>query len=196
MSHAVSMRGGLLTAVALIFTALPAVATADPPQEPPPIVLIPPPPPPETRWYGWQGLIADASSLLLIGSVGSGRTIGAGLGAIGYVTAPPIIHLAHGHPVKALASFGMRAAAVAVPVGGGFYLSDQACRHGGDMCFVGGEFFFFYTAVLMIPAALVVDDVVLAREPAPPPMVPDASIAPWAAPARGGFVVGLQGLRF
>lgn len=50
--------------------------------------------------------------------------------------------------------------------------------------------------MVTLPAALVVDDVVLAREPTPPPMVPDASISPWVSPARGGLVVGVEGLRF
>jgi hypothetical protein len=49
---------------------------------------------------------------------------------------------------------------------------------------------------MTILAAIAIDDAALARERVPPPMVPDAALT-WAAPlSHGGFVAGVQGLRF
>jgi hypothetical protein len=99
--------------------------------------------------------------------------------------------------MKAIASFAMRAVALGGPLTVGLYMSHQDCRSGADMCWVGGEIFLAESAMMTIPAAIAIDDAAIAREHVPPPMVPDAALTPWAAPVpHGGFVVGVQGLRF
>jgi hypothetical protein len=80
------------------------------------------------RWYGWQTLSVDAlavGGLLFAGALGGREvplvTASAGIYALG----PPVVHLAHGHPWKGLASLGLRVGAPAL----GYALGRAA---GGD----------------------------------------------------------------
>lgn len=61
-------------------------------------------------WYGWQILLADAGSVALALGVSSASRSAAPLGYFGglYLTAAPILHLAHKRGWAALASFGAR----------------------------------------------------------------------------------------
>jgi len=86
----------------------------------------------ETYWYGWQTLIADGASLVVVpiiaGSTESEALAFVALG--GYLLAPPIIHAAHGRWGITFASLGLRIGlpVVAALVGAAV---DQDCR---DFC--------------------------------------------------------------
>jgi hypothetical protein len=71
---------------------------------------------PQEHWYGWQILVSDLSSLLV------GGVTQAPIGALGYLVAPPMIHVFHGQGMLALASVGLRIglplAGAAVAIGG------------------------------------------------------------------------------
>jgi hypothetical protein len=76
------------------------------------------------RWYGWQVLIPTlASDALIIGAVagsgsgGNASTVVGLAGLIGHGISGPIVHLVHGHPLRALASFGLEAALPGTVIG-------------------------------------------------------------------------------
>jgi hypothetical protein len=108
------------------------------PERAPPAPIVPPPVEPPTtggasgqresssvrkRWYGWQVLIPNLVSDVVFtgGAIGwlgnytyfSPVNAGLGVAIAGLAVhgiSGPIVHLAHGHPLKALASFGLEAA--------------------------------------------------------------------------------------
>ena len=87
----------------------------------------------ETSWYGWQTLIADGTSLLVLPIV-AGVTQSPTLGAVavgGYFLAPPFIHGAHGRWGMFAASLGLR---VGMPVLGGLLGAAAQGDCGGDLC--------------------------------------------------------------
>ena len=61
---------------------------------------------PRRRWYGWQTLITDGAALAVVGSDTGEVALPAVLAA--YEFGAPIVHFAHGHVGKGLASLGMR----------------------------------------------------------------------------------------
>jgi hypothetical protein len=64
----------------------------------------------ETEWYGWQTLIADGASLIMI-PIMAGVTESEELGYValgGYFLAPPVIHAANGRWGIGFASLGFR----------------------------------------------------------------------------------------
>lgn len=92
----------------------------------PPVVLLPPVAPPEVS-YRWQLLLTDLLGAGLI-SVGVGLesseavVTGAVIGSLG----APIIHTAHGRPLTALASVGLRAGVVGLGALGGYLTAESA----------------------------------------------------------------------
>jgi hypothetical protein len=72
----------------------------EPPEQP---AAAPHTVPPRERWYGWQILVSDLASITL--GVATEQELVFG---VGYVVAPPLIHLFHGQGTHALASAGMR----------------------------------------------------------------------------------------
>ncbi len=125
-----------------------------------------PPPERELRWYGWETLIADGSAAAM--AVASQRSADAQASGIANATAltgaavftlgAPAIHLAKGHPVKAVADLGMR---VLTPVLLAFIGYASASN---DWDKIGGTVVGFYSGCL---AAAVIDATVLARDEAP-----------------------------
>ena len=88
------------------------------------------------KWYGWQILVPTlASDALLMGgafSSGNGGSASVGMiitGLVGHGLSGPIVHLVHGHPLKALASFGLEAALPAAIFGAAMAspCSDEVC---------------------------------------------------------------------
>jgi hypothetical protein len=76
------------------------------------------------RWYGWQTLIADGSSLVLLLAAatisqnrGSDPDFLVAAGLLGYEFAPGIVHFAHGNTGRGFASFGLR---LGMPLAGAF----------------------------------------------------------------------------
>ncbi|MGD0529041.1 MAG: hypothetical protein ABSE49_28140 [Polyangiaceae bacterium] len=108
-----------------------ASASAD---EPPVPSLVPPMPEPATRWYGWQALLADVPSSLMMTAFFNDDLLVSAVGASVFLLVPPAIHLAHGHPIKAIVSFAMRAVALGGPLTIGLYAAHKDCQSGGDLC--------------------------------------------------------------
>lgn len=143
-----------------------------------------------TQWYGYQAMIADAAAIgMFYGGVSTFRFCwhtessngGCDNGASGalllgslatYSFASPVIHLAHGHPGKAGASFGIRAAPwlIAVPL-------SQTESSGAAGLVV--------TSVFM---AMVIDDGLLAREPVSEPSVQLGAVVD---PETGGAMIAI-----
>jgi hypothetical protein len=194
------------TAVPLAPPGAPQAPAAPPPIAAPapfgsPIAAAPPPyfvaseQPPPRRWYGWQILIPALAGDALVyasafaggNSYGLARTpVFYGLftvGLLGRGIAGPIVHLAHGHLLKALASLGLdlglpgavAITAFALPCG-----SDD----GGESCY-SRYFTLFIGVPITLMAGLVVDTVVLAKDPVPRAVAspaPTWSLAPVVLP--------------
>jgi hypothetical protein len=169
--------------------------------------------PSKRRWYGWETLMADGISVLVVPALAvsidskgdGGAAVAAAAGS--YVLAAPIIHLAHGRPGIAAASLGLRLGA---PVGGAFLGAAAAGNCNGSFCRLEGAAIGF---VLGMVTATVVDAAALSYEPrdkdedggdersrdearrAEPSKAPPKkaiSFAPTGGPRReGGFDVGL-----
>ena len=114
----------------------------------------------DTRWYGWQTLISDGTSLLLVPLLGtriaSGETV-AYVAVGGYLLGAPVVHLAHGRPGMAAASLGLR---VVMPLAGALVGAGlERCR--GDLCGLGGA---LVGGALGVISATVIDAAALTHE--------------------------------
>ncbi len=113
---------------------------------------------PERRWYGWQTLLVDALSIgFAVATAGRGGELGLGV----YVFGAPVVHAAHGHPGKALGSFGLRLGA---PFVGAFIGSSGADCSGPDredFCGLGEA---LEGALIGASFAIAVDAIVIANE--------------------------------
>ncbi|MGH7435363.1 MAG: hypothetical protein ACRENE_06790 [Polyangiaceae bacterium] len=94
------------------------------PRASPPASPRPPPEEPQRTWYGWQTLLVDGASFLILfagtGLAGQTETRGegqalAGLFLVGYLGGGPTVHWAHGHVGRGFGSLGLR---VGLPMGG------------------------------------------------------------------------------
>lgn len=163
----------------------------------------PPPPPPqppqtESRWYGWQTLIADGASLAAFGAgvAGAGGSP-AGLGVTGLFVGAPIIHWGHGHAGKGFGSLALRT----LPPLVGVILVLDGC---GSGCFDGGDgkqsgqnsaeqALGVILLVAWLPTAISVDAAVLAYEDVPVRPSPAVTWTPSITPMRGGATLGASG---
>ncbi|HSO40490.1 MAG TPA: hypothetical protein VLT33_48520 [Labilithrix sp.] len=156
-----------------------------------------------THWYGWQTLLVDGASLLVLPAVAmTSDSAGGGLLLVaggGYLLGGPIVHLAHGEVARAFASLGLRAG---LPLVGGFVgvaAAKENCR--GELCGLGGAFvgaaLGMVAATIIDPAALAyekVEDESSARSDRPAPVRSRVALSPLAGPRKeGGFDVGLGG---
>jgi hypothetical protein len=143
---------------------------------------LPPIPPeyrePETRWYGYQNMLADLGGVVIGGlaiSAQSGEL--AGLAVATYAFGSPAVHWAHGNVGKGFGSLGLRIVAPAVGAGLGC-LADNS--HGDYGC-LGGLAGGVLVGTL---AAVVVDYAVLADEDVPrgaaarPRLTPRVALVP------------------
>jgi hypothetical protein len=179
-----------LLGVAAAFFLASATAHADPPSAPAPDA-----PPDDTRWYGWQTLLADGAVIGI-----HGIALAAGRGSMGlvesslawYALTAPAIHFFHGRPGIALADAGLRvvvpcflAVGFAATAGSGLSsLSDAVTR-----AVAGG------TIGVLLASGF--DAAVLANEPMPPKdELPSASFD-WSpqigVTPRGGPSLGVRG---
>jgi hypothetical protein len=120
----------------------------------------------ETRWYGWQTLIADGGALGFAVAAGSvnqranSPSTGLAYASLGiYLLGGPVIHLGHQSPGRAAASLGMRAG---MPVLFGLIGAGAEHCSGGDWCGLSGA---AIGGSLGIIAAISLDAALLAREP-------------------------------
>lgn len=161
----------------------PPVAPAAPvAPAPTPAVFEPPPPdvthePQPRRWYGYQTLIVDAASGLLVAAGSTGKEDGTliALGVIGYGLGSPLVHSFHGHGGKFWGSFGLR---LGMPLGLAL-MGTTACPH-DDACPLAG-------ALIGVAGAVAIDAAVIAREDAPRPTF---VIAPSVDSKHAGIVLG------
>lgn len=148
-----------------------------------------------SRWYGSLGLGLDAGALALVplGIVEQNFSlclVGAGVYAIG----GPIIHLSHGHPVKALGSFVLRlgisalAGMIGYEVGVATWTDDHTSDSGNDRMSrgVGG---FLMGVIAGGVAGALVDDLFVAREP----VRNERSVNVVLVPNAGGASLALAG---
>jgi hypothetical protein len=117
---------------------------------------------PKTRWYGWQTLITDGTSIaMLVGGAGTkepGTWIA--LSGLTYALGGPIVHWAHGNGGKGAASLGLR---LGLPVGLGFVGYGLGSAMSGGSGY-GGAIMAGLGFVLGFPAAIAIDSAALARE--------------------------------
>jgi hypothetical protein len=101
----------------------------------PPMMLPPPSPPPVKRWYGYQIMLTDLGSILLL--TNSGQY----LGTISYLAVPAVIHGLHHNRSMAIASPLLR---LGLPLAGMLIgVSAENCPHNtssddGESCGLGG----------------------------------------------------------
>ena len=156
------------------------------------------------HWYGWQTLIVDGMSILVVPVVAAkaDSSAGTGLAVGGYFLGGPIVHWAHGQVGKGFGSLGLR---VGLPVAGalGGMLAARAASDCISYCSVA---FGLIGGAFGVAAALVIDPAVLAyervdEEPSvararqkPAPALSRVALSPLAAPRKeGGFDLGVGG---
>jgi hypothetical protein len=144
----------------------------------------------ERRWYGWQTLVSDAISVVLLAAAvdSGGDEDGvqgglAGIGILGYAVGAPLVHAGHGHAGKALGSVSLR---IVAPIAGAFVGFGMADCDGYDQesyCGLDAAAEGFLLGAL---AAVVIDAGVIANEDVRPPLrrvetglrlVPDVRVA-------------------
>jgi len=121
----------------------------------------------ETRWYGWQIILADAATVGLSLATKDGH-----VAAVGYVGAAPLVHLAHLQVGRAGISLALRVVAPLAGAALGYgLLSGVDCRQGSlsspsSACTAWGAATAI-GAISGILAASVIDAALLAREDVP-----------------------------
>jgi hypothetical protein len=155
-----------------------AGGSSEEPTSPEPVAM-------ETRWYGWQTLIADGGALGL--GIASRQPA---VFLIGYLAAPPIIHWSHGKVGAGFASLGLR---VGAPLVGGLtgYMIDvstsKPCGSDEWLCLRGLGGLLIGTFVGYV-GAVAVDAAVLTRERVPREVPPSSGVQwqpTFAVTARG-----------
>ncbi len=127
------------------------------------------------HWYGWQTLLVDAGSLVLMPFGGAGL--------VTYAVGPPFVHAAHGRGGPALASVLMRVGLPLVLGAAGLGLGaaatpSNASNNGVETApFVGA----LAGLVLGMFGAMAIDDAVIAREPGKSASAPRSGAAPGLA---------------
>jgi hypothetical protein len=88
----------------------------------------------ERRWYGWQTIIVDTTSLVVVPRVylDTERDAHLAAGLVGYGVVAPGLHAVHGSVGKTFGSFALRAS---FPyIGGAIGKSTAECSGGFDFC--------------------------------------------------------------
>lgn len=155
---------------------------------------------PGHTWYGWQLLLADTGSLLLLLNMPP-------LSAFTYLGAPPAIHAANGQGRRAWWSVGLR---LGIPLAGAglglLAASGGSCDKQSDdqaMCgfglIVGGFVVGMFVAAIIDDTALawkVTEDShirFVSEEPRPARKSPAVSLGVGVLPYRGGAGLGMAG---
>ncbi len=157
--------------------------------------------------YGNQTLLCDMGALGLTltgiavgadGTRGTARAVIMINGGALFLVGGPIVHLAHGHPVRALLDFGLRAVVLGGPLALGIPWIAREHREGGDP--IGENFAVESTAVMIalgFGAVTALDAAVFTRETKNVTLEPSASRSPIILPgfsvARGGATLGVHG---
>ena len=154
---------------------------------------------PGHTWYGWQLLLADAGSLLLLYNPAPWIAVGT------YLMVPAAIHAANGQGMRAWLSFGLRLGMPFVGTGLGLLaLHGGACENDGDgIC---GGAMIVGTFILGMVVAAIVDDAAVAwkvsedpdsrfssAEPRPPRRAAGVAVGVGVLPYRNGAGLGFAG---
>lgn len=137
------------------------------------------------RWYGWQIIIADVtSSVVLVTLVHKAE----GYTLLPYLVLAPSVHVANGNPVTALASVGLR---VGMPIVGLLIGAAFAggCNGSSEECLVGPA----YGMLIGMVGAMVVDASVLAYDEPRHERRKASTLAPTVAVDGRGARIGLAG---
>jgi hypothetical protein len=136
------------------------------------------------RSYAGPVVAVDVLSVgAMLGALSTGGAELLLLGGAGYTLGAPINHLAHGHPGRAAASFGIRAAAFGLATGA--IIEDVLAHHcDGDVNPCGPPAGGIALGALVALGAAALDDVLLAREPE------SRAVRPTAAQLTPGLAVG------
>jgi hypothetical protein len=141
----------------------------------------------ESRWYGWQILIADGLSIAAFASGVSGERGEGGelavLGVVSYALVPGAIHGAHGRAGAALGSVGLRLGGPLI----GAWLGSSASDDSGQLPSEG----FALGFMLGIVGAIAIDVSLLAHESVP--KRDRATFGISVAPTDGGVRAGVIG---
>jgi hypothetical protein len=158
----------------------------------PPVIQAAPPVEMETRWYGWQLLLADTASLLVMAN---GGNAGIAVGAGGLLLGAPALHVANHNYVGAVASLAVRGGLALALAGLASGSAQQpACMQGDPTCPVGHAVDDIGTAGMLLGLAAgglvfaIVDDTLLAKVSVP--RVQPGRLAPYVAPQSGGLSAG------
>lgn len=162
------------------------------------------------RWYGWQNLSSDGVALTLFVVAGEtspygGRTLffmnppWAIAGASVFALGGPIVHLAHGHPLRAIGSLVMRTAmSSAVPlliVVRGDRTRTSGVDGGEDALIYDG--YAAFVAILGAAGAVAIDATIMSREEKRVVVEPQASrsfsVVPDVVVRAGAGTLGLRG---
>lgn len=161
---------------------------------PPPVMFVAYPPITEVRWYGWELLLSDLGSLVVMGKIGG--PLGIGIGAAGLVLGAPALHLANHNYGGAAASLAVRGG-VALVIAGLASSQPPPCPQNDLGCSadnVGGALIGVGIAAGILLGGMVyaiVDDTVLARVAVERPRT--GGFTPYVAPHAGGASFGLGG---
>jgi hypothetical protein len=159
-------------------------------------------------WYGWQTLSCD--SLVLTSFIIGGETAREGTlqepypnyfwmnrpfalsGAAIFLVGGPLVHLAHGHPLRALGDFAMRALMPGVPL-----LAAVALSHSSSATSNASALLLLPVAVLSGAGVVAIDATRMSREEKRVVFEEHASrsvvILPDFSVQRGGGTLGLHG---
>jgi hypothetical protein len=148
----------------------------------------------ESRWYGWQTLVADGASLTLLAvgiSLESSALSAAGL--LGYALGSPAVHVGHVRPLTALGSTGLRIALPATGMLLGPALG--SCHHDEEpslaSCTTESR---VVGSLIGAAVAIALDASWLARDSVPEQPAPrKLSLTPTLELARERQVLGVQG---
>jgi hypothetical protein len=159
--------------------------------------------PAEPRWYGYQTLTLDGVALGVTAAGVAQKSTLPAVGLVTYVVGAPIVHVVHGHGIKALADLGLR---VGAPIGGalaGAIIGVAVLPRSADAFdgLANMYYGFVVGGLLGIGSAVAVDAAFLAREDAPKKDKADdasrtsASVqwTPTVAPSPGGATAGVVG---
>ncbi len=161
------------------------------------------PPRKHSHWYGWQTIIVDGMSLLVVPAMAdeTKSTSLLALGVGGYALGGPIVHLAHGEVARGAASLGLRVGLPFLGALGGAMVDGNSCS--GEICrmdrVVLGGALGVLAAVVVDSAALayerVQDEPAAAKATPPSPRRSRVALSPLAGPRKnGGFDVGIGGV--
>lgn len=138
----------------------------------------------ETEHYGLQSAAFDVASLGIAAAALSTNSEGLGYVSLGtYLVGSPIVHLAHGEPLRALGSLGLRAA---VPTISGFVAVGISGEKG-----LGGLFPAAIGVGIGAAVAMVIDDVLLAQHEVRPE--PTIAFSPGFDPFKKEATLNLSG---